>query len=340
MNTVYSPKNTVGNTTVPLWNPEIFDTQKSLIKNLVQYNNLYYATQKAKPSVSVGNFALPLNLKLTLDGISGMKILQQFLVNSKFLPAGYDDNLIYLLINISHKVDNNTWITELDTIFVPKNPEVAPAEAQPFNDLDNPVTQTILGETISNNDPTLRPFYSYSPSTNGFNFIVSKEGLRKKAYKDIKGVWTIGYGSTRFRPGVVVPGQTPILPAGGRRVREGDVITQEYAYALFKADIDAFAQRLNASIGELRVTQNQYDALISFSYNVGTAWATESNLRTQLFRANKGEISYNEASNAFLEWNKTSKKDKKTGKTIVTISNGLTNRRRAEQALFNLITPE
>jgi GH24 family phage-related lysozyme (muramidase) len=340
VNTVYSPKTGAGNLTVPLWNPEVFDTQKDLIKNLVQYNNLYYATQKALPSVSVGNFALPLNLKLTLDGISGMKILQQFLVNSKFLPAGYDDNLIYLIINLSHKVDNNTWITELDTIFVPKNPEVAPAEVQPFNDFDNPITQNIATSEFVATDNIRRPFYQYTPSDNAINLIAQFEGFRNKAYQDEKGIWTIGYGSTRIRSLGSVRGTFTAPP---RPVRQGDEFDTEFLTELFKLDLQDFTRSLNRNLRNLQVTQSEYDALVSFSYNTGTAWASlengGSNLRTQLFRANAGQISYSEASDALLEWNKVKKKNKKTGQTVVTISNGLTRRRRAEQLLFNYKAP-
>ena len=268
-----------------------------------------------------------------------MKILQQFQVNTNFLPAGYDDDLLYLLINISHRVDNNTWITELDTIFLPKNPEGAPAELQTASDLDNPITQAIVASEFQPTNNDRRLFSLRSPSQNAFDLIIRFEGIRLTAYQDTVGNWTIGYGTTSFRPGVLDPeGKTPILPAGGRKVKKGDKISQSYAIALMKADVRTFAQTLNQNLGNLNVTQNEYDALISLTYNIGAAWAApknNSNTRKQLFRANAGEISYEEASKVFLDWDKETKKIK--GKPSVTTRNqGLTNRRRAEQFIFNL----
>jgi lysozyme len=331
----YSPKNPSGVTLLPQWQAEVFDAQKDLIKNLVQYNNLYYATQKALSSISVGNFALPLNLRLTLDGIAGMKILQQFQVNTNFLPAGYDDDLLYLLINISHRVDNNTWITELDTIFVPKNPENAPAELQAANDINNPITQAIVASEYPTDNNDRIPFFNRTPSDNAYVLIQQFEGFRTKAYQDSKGIWTIGYGSTTIRSVGSVRGTFTAAP---RPVRQGDEFSAEFLFELFKLDVQDFARSLNNRLRDLRVTQNEYDALVSFSYNVGTAWSNVDNnsiLRKQLYRANVGEITYGEASETLLLYNKIKKKNKNTGTTEVIEVPGLTRRRKAEQFLFN-----
>ena len=105
-----------------------------------------------------------------------------------------------------------------------------------------------------------------------------------------------------------------------------------------KADVRTFARTLNQNLGNLNVTQNEYDALISLTYNIGAAWAApknNSNTRKQLFRANVGEISYEEASKVFLDWDKEKIKQK-DGTTKTITRSGLTNRRKAEQFIFNL----
>jgi len=86
-------------------------------------------------------------------------------------------------------------------------------------------------------------------SNKGIELIKKHEGLKLKAYLDPVGIWTIGYGHT-----------------GG--VRSGDVITEAQAIDLLRADL-ATAERAVDSAG-LKINQNQFDALVSFTFNVGT----------------------------------------------------------------------
>lgn len=84
-------------------------------------------------------------------------------------------------------------------------------------------------------------------------FIKQCEGLRLTAYRCPSGVWTIGYGHT------------------GRDVKPGMQITKEQAAALFEGDLARFERELNKVIGNAKLTlrQGQYDALLSFAYNIG-----------------------------------------------------------------------
>ena len=94
-------------------------------------------------------------------------------------------------------------------------------------------------------------------SPKGIALIKEFEGIRLKAYKCPGGVWTIGYGHT----------------AG---VKPGMVITEAQAEEYLKADLIAFERYLNG-LG-LDLNQNQFDALISFIYNVGTGNFSSSTL--------------------------------------------------------------
>lgn len=94
-------------------------------------------------------------------------------------------------------------------------------------------------------------------SQNGMNFIKRHEGLRLKAYQDSAGVWTIGYGST-----------------GG--VREGDTINEAQAEALLKVDLRTAEKEVNRH--KLPLNQNQFDALVSFTFNVGAGAFRSSTL--------------------------------------------------------------
>lgn len=87
-------------------------------------------------------------------------------------------------------------------------------------------------------------------SENGFNFIKSHEGCRLQAYRDVGGTLTIGWGHTSG-------------------VTDGMVITQEQADDMFKNDLQVYVDRVNAYADIYNLNQNQFDALVSFCYNIG-----------------------------------------------------------------------
>lgn len=91
----------------------------------------------------------------------------------------------------------------------------------------------------------------------GKKLIKSFESCKLKAYRCPAGVWTIGYGHTKG-------------------VKEGMVISQEDAERFFNEDIREFEGQLNTL--QLEINQNQYDALMSFIYNVGVARLAKSTL--------------------------------------------------------------
>ena len=86
------------------------------------------------------------------------------------------------------------------------------------------------------------------------------EGCSLTAYRCPAGVLTIGYGHT------------------GPDVTEGKVITPAQAVALFNYDIDKFAAGVEALTGAVALSERQFDALVSFAYNVGIAAFKKSTL--------------------------------------------------------------
>ena len=114
-------------------------------------------------------------------------------------------------------------------------------------------------------------------SPKGIALIKEFEGLRLKAYKCPGGIWTIGYGHT----------------AG---VKPGMVISEAQAEEYLKADLIAFERYLNG-LG-LALNQNQFDALVSFIYNVGTGNFSSSTLLRKV-RANPQD---NSIMDEFLRW--------------------------------------
>lgn len=135
----------------------------------------------------------------------------------------------------------------------------------------------------------------------GIALIQGFEGTKLQAYQDVKGVWTIGTGTT-------------IYP-NGNYVKRGDVITQAQADQYLQYDLQRFVNSVN-SLVKVPLSQNQFNALVSLVYNIGsTAFANSTLLRT----LNSGNYNID-----FTAW-------KYSGGRMI---QGLLNRRIAEQNLF------
>ncbi|MCK6950537.1 lysozyme [Enterobacter roggenkampii] len=141
-------------------------------------------------------------------------------------------------------------------------------------------------------------------SDKGIALIKQFEGCKLTAYQDSVGIWTIGYGWTQ--------------PVDGKPIRAGMTIKQETAERLLKTGLVSYESDVSRLV-KVGVTQGQFDALVSFTYNLGALSLSTSTLLRKL---NAGD--YAGAADEFLRWNKAG------GKVL----NGLTRRREAERALF------
>ena len=138
-------------------------------------------------------------------------------------------------------------------------------------------------------------------SNKGLALIKKFEGFRDKAYQDVVGVWTIGYGSIKIK---------------GRKVLPTDTVTEHEAEQLIEQEL---AQDVYPYLYGLGLNQNQFDALCSFIYNLGATNFNKSTLKKKLLAED-----YVGASFEFIKWNKAG------GKVL----RGLDNRRKDEKALF------
>ena len=141
-------------------------------------------------------------------------------------------------------------------------------------------------------------------SDKGIALIKEFEGCKLTAYQDSVGVWTIGYGWTQH--------------VDGKPIRAGMTIKQETAERLLKTGLVSYEGDVSRLV-KVGLTQEQFDALVSFTYNLGARSLSTSTLLRKL---NAGD--YAGAADEFLRWNKAG------GKVL----NGLTRRREAERALF------
>lgn len=141
-------------------------------------------------------------------------------------------------------------------------------------------------------------------SDRGIAIIKQHEGVRLTAYADPVGVLTIGYGHTSA--------------AGAPEVTRGMKITQAGADTILRQDLAKFERYVTDAV-KVPLNQNEFDALVSWTFNLGPG-----NLRssTLLRKLNAGDRAG--AADEFLKWTKAG------GKTLP----GLVKRREAERALF------
>jgi GH24 family phage-related lysozyme (muramidase) len=136
-------------------------------------------------------------------------------------------------------------------------------------------------------------------SAEGEAVLVEREGLRTNAYLDSVGVWTIGVGHT--------------AACGPPEPCAGMTITEAEALEIFARDTDVFEDEVNRLV-TVPLTQWEFDALVSFTYNVGASALAGSTLLRKLNDGDKAG-----ACEQFMEWD---------------IPPEIIPRRRAEQACF------
>lgn len=139
-------------------------------------------------------------------------------------------------------------------------------------------------------------------SAKGRNLLKQREGVRLKAYPDSVGVWTIGVGHTSA--------------AGLPKVYKGLTITAELADGILTIDLKKFEKAVIDAV-KVNLTQNEFDALVSLCFNIGTGAFKGS---TVVRKLNSGDKKG--AADAFLLWKNAG------GKPI------LLKRRQAERLQF------
>ena len=143
-------------------------------------------------------------------------------------------------------------------------------------------------------------------SNNAVKLIAQFEGFESKPYICSGGVVTIGYGTT-------------IYPSGVKVNMNDSAITKQQAEDYLLNDINKFSNGVDLLVRS-NINQNQFDALVSFAYNVGLGNLSNSTLLKLINVDPNNSLIKNE----FIKWNKAK------GKVLA----GLTRRRNAEANLY------
>jgi len=136
-------------------------------------------------------------------------------------------------------------------------------------------------------------------SQEGISLIKKFEGCELEAYKCAAGVWTIGYGHTKD-------------------VKENDVITKEEAESMLVHELQEYCNDVDIAV-KVDLKQNEFDALVSWTYNLGP---TNLNSSTMLRVLNEGK--HDDVPTQIKRWNKAG------GEVL----KGLIRRRNAEALMF------
>jgi len=278
------------------------------IRLLIKHNKTtqnYFSSRLAQvtKSATAGTEAfIPINLNLTMFGLSGMKIYQTFDVNSKFLPSNYKDKLKFLIKKINHNISLNGWETTIETLVTPKfsNSEstnvvteaqkiwpfgTTPPTPQQFSNAVQQGTQQIQAQqaviAIIDTAPTISttrvPISTLTASTTVIDIIKFHESYQQYIYDDAvyptvpyryasgppTGTLTIGYGTTRVN-GVAIKREDAEPP---RALSTG--ITEPQATTYLLEDVVDYEADFKAYHPNAVFTQYEYDALVDLIYNTG-----------------------------------------------------------------------
>lgn len=143
-------------------------------------------------------------------------------------------------------------------------------------------------------------------NNDGYRLIAKHEGFRGKPYLCPARIPTIGYGNTYY-------------PDGKRVTLLDKEITEQQGFEMFKEIADRFARKVSRLVTS-PINQNQFNALVSFAYNVGMGNLMKSTLLKKV-NANHNDFTIR---NEFMKWNRANGKELR----------GLTLRRRDEANIY------
>jgi GH24 family phage-related lysozyme (muramidase) len=310
------------NNSIPKLSSNLINDTKTTLCNTIELGEAYSSiSQSIINTYNASNTSgfLPFNLSLTIDGLSGMKVYQKFTVDNDYLPTNYPESLEFIVTSINNNIQDNKWITQIESLALPKVTSVAKLNSGTLPKLPTRVTSNTTGDQFTKFIPTSNERISINNLQTGQNAsllikyyegITLVDGLAYPRLDKIGKVWDIGYG-TRFIAGNPVTPQTPPITEAQASSFILDLIKSDFAPAVKKAI-------------KVPLTQNEFDALVVFTYNVGPGNLADSTL-VKLINQKK----YVEAANEFLKFNKSK------GVEIP----GLSRRRRNEKLLFEKDSP-
>lgn len=173
---------------------DVIDSNVSIVTEFYKYTQAKIQEIKVSQSSSYSspsNGFIPINLGITMDGISGIKIYNEVNVDTRFLPQNYPDNLRFIIKGVNHKLENNDWETSIETVVISNssdktNPPLTYEEIKTI--MDNLLSEagTAVGANslfnqVFNNSTFSAPSYKVAPVAQSKSL---REVLINAGYKD------------------------------------------------------------------------------------------------------------------------------------------------------------
>jgi hypothetical protein len=117
------------------------DAYKGVLKDILDIDNQLKNLNNQKlstidDSLTPGTGFIPFNLSITMEGLSGMQINQQFDIDTSYLPSNYPKNVEFLIKNIKHDIQNNKWYTKLESYCIAKGKFTEKTNPDPLIGID------------------------------------------------------------------------------------------------------------------------------------------------------------------------------------------------------------
>ena len=141
-------------------NDEIIDSNIAVVTEFYKYVQSKIQKHESGSYSSPTNGFIPINLGITMDGISGIKIYNEVNVDTRFLPRNYPDNLRFIIKGVNHKLQDSDWETSLETVVISHSND---KEKDPLNYIqikaiiDNLLSEGSLFSQIFGGSTTIPP---------------------------------------------------------------------------------------------------------------------------------------------------------------------------------------
>ena len=164
--------------------------QKDWLQEIIKLQNENFNSDQAKNDGQILGTnqigMIPINISVTLEGISGIRIYDKLEVDTRFLPKYYPQTLIWVIKGVSHEIQNNKWYTKLETIAVPKLLDKSSAA----------VRATISRDTVSKAEKaaksTTLEFDGNTPNADRLRTVLTSLGYTEKKIEKVNGELSSG----------------------------------------------------------------------------------------------------------------------------------------------------